>query len=443
MIFNISFFSPAPSLPELPHCDEGKCDFTLLDAPKGAEKTSRWTKFKREAIYLIPNIMNIVLGAFDVLRTRNRYHSLWDHSLQLDILTKFVLIPLALVEILKPFIASMVQVYFVAAAILVTAMTLVTVYKHWIQPIPDDIMHCDNLEQLAAEGKLPPLVGEIEQKEKIMESLLAESNILLYGKSGCGKTSLTRLLHLLKDELPEELKKKKIFIMKCGDFVGNFSGHGDLLTKISERISGYEDRILFVLDEVDQLTRNPAAYQAIKMHFLDGYPSCPQFIATTTEVKLESFFELDDDHSFRDRVDQIQLQGNVTESILKQMVGHYPTIPITPDAIKKIADLANSEKFKAIAPRRAAKMIVQKAFGKCLWVYNAKYTTDRDVDLEKWKETTAKVQSLFKHRASYDKAAFDRAIYHYVKELAQIDKEAPTVVDASLVEASTEAIHGW
>lgn len=104
-----------------------------------------------------------------------------------------------------------------------------------------------NLTKEAKENKLDPIIGREKEIEQIMEILCCrvKNNALILGPSGCGKSALASLLaqKIVKDDVPNKLKNKKIFSIDITRITQNCRYRGDL-----------EARIMSLIDEVK---RNP------------------------------------------------------------------------------------------------------------------------------------------------------------------------------------------
>ncbi|CUI16642.1 heat shock protein ClpB [Candidatus Protochlamydia naegleriophila] len=341
---------------------------------------SEWNRFRPMAIYFIPNLINIFLGAFNFLDSHKKFTTLWEKHLLLEIVYKFFVIPFFLIQVLQPIFVVTAKVYAIAAGIIVCGGVLAACYQKWLKPLPDEIVNCTNLDKQMELGFIEPTVGMSATMDRIISALLTGSNVLLLGRSGAGKSAAGKRLIQLKKEgrLPQALQKLANYEVDCGLLMSNVSfGHSELINQVKDQLAGYEHQVLFHLDEIDQLVKNGGAFQAFKKRFLEDRPS-PAFIATTTFKEFEKIKELDDDGSFRRRVVPIVVDdADETQNrlILSELVNRVAAkIPVTDDAIDKVLELTESEEYlpQIGRPAKAIKLM-KDAIGRCEWTYNSHF----------------------------------------------------------------------
>ena len=77
-----------------------------------------------------------------------------------------------------------------------------------------------NLNQLASDGKIDPVVGREKEVERIIQILCrrTKNNPVLIGESGVGKTAIAEGLaqRIVKGDVPENLKDRTVFPVLCG-----------------------------------------------------------------------------------------------------------------------------------------------------------------------------------------------------------------------------------
>ncbi|MBF0299027.1 MAG: AAA family ATPase [Oligoflexia bacterium] len=116
-----------------------------------------------------------------------------------------------------------------------------------------------NLNQLAKQGKIEPLVGRKEELSRIIQVLCRKNknNPLLVGDSGVGKTAIAHglVLAIENKEVPELLQNTKIFSLDLASVIAGTKFRGDFEERLKQVIKGLveEDKaggsILFI-DEI-------------------------------------------------------------------------------------------------------------------------------------------------------------------------------------------------
>ena len=80
-----------------------------------------------------------------------------------------------------------------------------------------------NLNQLAKEGKLDPVIGRDEEIRRVLQILSrrTKNNPILIGEPGVGKTAIAEgIAHrIINGDVPENLKSKKIFSLDMGALI--------------------------------------------------------------------------------------------------------------------------------------------------------------------------------------------------------------------------------
>ena len=117
-----------------------------------------------------------------------------------------------------------------------------------------------NLNQLAKDGKLDPVIGRDEEIRRILQILSrrTKNNPMLVGEPGTGKTAIAEgLAHRIVDgDVPENLKSKEIFSLDMGALIAGAKFKGEfeerLKAVIKEVTSSDGDVVLFI-DEIHTL----------------------------------------------------------------------------------------------------------------------------------------------------------------------------------------------
>ncbi|MBL3700665.1 ATP-dependent Clp protease ATP-binding subunit [Leucobacter luti] len=126
-----------------------------------------------------------------------------------------------------------------------------------------------NLTQAAREGKLDPVIGREKEVERVMQILSRRSknNPVLIGEPGVGKTAVVEGLAqaIVKNEVPETLKDKQVYVLDLGSMIAGSRYRGDFeerLKKVTKEIRNRGDIIIFI-DEIHTLVGAGAAEGAI------------------------------------------------------------------------------------------------------------------------------------------------------------------------------------
>ncbi|WP_420459175.1 ATP-dependent Clp protease ATP-binding subunit [Neolewinella sp.] len=117
-----------------------------------------------------------------------------------------------------------------------------------------------NLNERAENGKLDPIVGRDEEIRRLLQILSRrkKNNPLLIGEPGVGKTAIVEGIawRIVKGDVPESLKEKKIFVLDIAGMLAGAKYKGDFEERlkgvIKEVTSSNGNFILFV-DEIHTL----------------------------------------------------------------------------------------------------------------------------------------------------------------------------------------------
>ena len=120
--------------------------------------------------------------------------------------------------------------------------------------------YAKNLNQLAKDGKLDPVIGRDEEIRRILQILSrrTKNNPILVGEPGTGKTAIAEgLAHRIVDgDVPENLVDKQIFALDMGALIAGAKYKGEfeegLKAVIKEVTEGNGDIVLFI-DEIHTL----------------------------------------------------------------------------------------------------------------------------------------------------------------------------------------------
>ena len=120
--------------------------------------------------------------------------------------------------------------------------------------------YAKNLNQLARDGKLDPVIGRDEEIRRILQILSrrTKNNPILVGEPGTGKTAIAEgLAHRIIDgDIPENLKDKQIFALDMGSLIAGAKYKGEFeerLKAVIKEVTTSEGDIVLFIDEIHTL----------------------------------------------------------------------------------------------------------------------------------------------------------------------------------------------
>ncbi len=211
-----------------------------------------------------------------------------------------------------------------------------------------------NLNRLAQEGRIDPLIGRKLEVERTIEILCRrrKNNPLYVGEAGVGKTAIAEGLARLtvEGQVPEVLADCTIYALDMGALIAGTKYRGDFekrLKGVIGELKKLPGAILFI-DEIHTVIGAGAASggvmdasNLIKPVLTNGEIRC---IGSTTYQEYRGIFEKD--HALARRFQKIDVaEPSVAETVeillgLKARFEEHHGIPYTPEALKAAAELA-------------------------------------------------------------------------------------------------------
>ncbi|HSP12085.1 MAG TPA: ATP-dependent Clp protease ATP-binding subunit, partial [Salegentibacter sp.] len=120
--------------------------------------------------------------------------------------------------------------------------------------------YAKNLNQMAEEGKLDPVIGRDEEIRRILQILSrrTKNNPMLVGEPGTGKTAIAEgLAHrIIAGDVPDNLKDKVIFNLDMGALIAGAKYKGEFeerLKAVIKEVTSSEGNIVLFIDEIHTL----------------------------------------------------------------------------------------------------------------------------------------------------------------------------------------------
>ena len=122
------------------------------------------------------------------------------------------------------------------------------------------IKYAKNLNELAENGKLDPVIGRDEEIRRLLQILSrrTKNNPILVGEPGTGKTAIAEgLAHRIVDgDVPENLKNKLIFSLDMGALIAGAKYKGEFeerLKSVIKEVTNSDGDIVLFIDEIHTL----------------------------------------------------------------------------------------------------------------------------------------------------------------------------------------------
>ena len=120
--------------------------------------------------------------------------------------------------------------------------------------------YANNLNEMAQDGKLDPVIGRDEEIRRLLQILSrrTKNNPILVGEPGTGKTAIAEgLAHrIIRGDIPENLKDKKIFSLDMGALIAGAKFKGEFeerLKAVIKEVTKSEGDIVLFIDEIHTL----------------------------------------------------------------------------------------------------------------------------------------------------------------------------------------------
>ena len=191
-----------------------------------------------------------------------------------------------------------------------------------------------NLNQLAKEGKIDPLIGRHFEVERVIQILCRrrKNNPLLVGEAGVGKTAIAEGLawRITQKDVPEILAEAQVYSLDMGALLAGTKYRGDFEQRLKGVLKSLKDKpngILFI-DEIHTLIGAGAASggtldasNLLKPALSSGQLKC---IGATTFTEYRGIFEKDAALSRRfQKVDVVEPTVQETVDILKGLKSRF------------------------------------------------------------------------------------------------------------------------
>lgn len=235
--------------------------------------------------------------------------------------------------------------------------------------------YAKNLNELAANGKLDPVIGRDDEIRRTLHILSRRSknNPILVGEPGVGKTAIIEgLAHrIINGDVPENLKSKVIYSLDMGQLIAGAKYKGEFeerLKAVIKEVTDSEGEIILFIDEIHTLVGAGGgegamdAANILKPALARGELRA---IGATTLNEYQKYFEKD--KALERRFQKVMVDEPSEEdaiSILRGLKDRYEThhhVRIKDEAIIAAVELSSRYITDRFLPDKAIDLIDESA----------------------------------------------------------------------------------
>src|SRR5687767_71514 len=235
--------------------------------------------------------------------------------------------------------------------------------------------YAKNLNEMARQGKLDPVIGRDEEIRRTLHILSRRSknNPILVGEPGVGKTAIAEgLAHrIVNGDVPENLKSKTIFALDMGQLIAGAKYKGEFeerLKGVIKEVTTSEGEIILFIDEIHTLVGAGGgegamdAANILKPALARGELRA---VGATTLNEYQKYFEKD--KALERRFQKVMIEEPSVEdaiSILRGLKDRYEThhhVRIKDDAIIAAVELSHRYITDRFLPDKAIDLIDESA----------------------------------------------------------------------------------
>ncbi|MBF2091424.1 ATP-dependent chaperone ClpB [Flavobacterium psychrophilum] len=235
--------------------------------------------------------------------------------------------------------------------------------------------YAKNLNELAKNGKLDPVIGRDEEIRRVLQILTrrTKNNPMLVGEPGVGKTAIAEgLAHRIVDgDVPDNLKDKIVFSLDMGALIAGAKYKGEFeerLKAVVKEVTAAEGDIVLFIDEIHTLVGAGGgegamdAANILKPALARGELRA---IGATTLDEYQKYFEKD--KALERRFQKIMVEEPDTESaisILRGIKEKYEThhkVQIKDEAIIAAVELSQRYITNRFLPDKAIDLMDEAA----------------------------------------------------------------------------------
>lgn len=235
--------------------------------------------------------------------------------------------------------------------------------------------YAKNLNEMARQGKLDPVIGRDEEIRRTLHILTRRSknNPILVGEPGVGKTAIAEglAMRVVNGDVPENLKSKIIYALDMGQLIAGAKYKGEFeerLKAVVKEVATSDGEIILFIDEIHTLVGAGGgegamdAANILKPALARGELRA---VGATTLNEYQKYFEKD--KALERRFQKVMIQEPSVEdaiSILRGLKDRYEShhhVRIKDEAIIAAVELSNRYISDRFLPDKAIDLIDESA----------------------------------------------------------------------------------
>ena len=232
-----------------------------------------------------------------------------------------------------------------------------------------------NLNELAAKGKLDPVIGRDEEIRRVLQILSrrTKNNPILVGEPGVGKTAISEGIarKIVDGQVPENLKDRVIYSLDMGALIAGAKYQGEFeerLKGVVKEVVDSEGQVILFIDEIHTLVgagRSGGAMDAsniLKPALARGEL---RTIGSTTLDEFQKYFE--QDKALERRFQKVMVdEPSPAEAIsilrgLKEKYENHHQVRIEDDALIAAVNLSHRYINNRFLPDKAIDLVDEAA----------------------------------------------------------------------------------
>lgn len=285
-----------------------------------------------------------------------------------------------------------------------------------------------NLNEMSLNGKLDPVIGRDDEIRRILQILSrrTKNNPVIVGEPGVGKTAIVEGLaqRIVRGDVPENLKSKKIFSLDMGALIAGAKYKGEFeerLKNVIKEVIDHNGEIILFIDEIHTLVGAGASEGALDAANILK-PSLARgelrAIGATTLKEYQKYLEKDKALERRFQMVLVD-EPNETETIsilrgLKERYENHHQVQILDEAIISAVELSTRYITERFLPDKAIDLIDEAAAKLRLEINSLPEELD---DLER------KIRQYEIERAAIKRENDQQKLDNIEKEIANLQKQ--------------------